>query len=93
MLDEIKRTINWEISANENRTDIMRKYASGRFSEIKERGKELYVKKILHSVKASFIYWYRKRYETEIKNMYIDRSGKYLLPHQSNIHKSVIFCD
>lgn len=67
MLDEIKRKINWEILVNENRIDIMRKYVSGWFSEIKEWGKELYVKKILYSVKVLFIYWYRKWYEIEIK--------------------------
>lgn len=29
----------------------------------------------------------------EINNKYIDRSAKYLLPDQSNIRSSVIFCD
>ena len=42
-------------------------------------------------LKASFVYRYRKRYETEINNMCIDRSRKYLLPDQSNIRKSVFF--
>lgn len=90
MRDEIKGKIHWEISANEKTTDLMRKYTN--FSENQEREKELYVKKKKFNIlKASFIYRYRKRYDTEINNMYIDRSGKYLLPDQSNIRKSVIF--
>ena len=90
----LKVRIDWEISANEKRTDLMRKYASCTIKRKLTARKRIVPEKKSYITCKSFVYIsIRRRYETEISNMYIDRSCKYLLPHQSSLRKSVIFCD
>lgn len=94
MQDEIKGKIHWQISANDKTNRLNERICElyGLAKIVSEEKNCAWKKK--NQKPKSFVYISIESDMTaEINNKYIDRSAKYLLPDQSNIRSSVIFCD